>query len=173
MITNDSKITDMLIEYDFFERAQNSRGSFENAFIDNNDGTIADRTTGLMWQKNGSSKTLDNRRSKAYVKRLNKERFAGHSDWRMPTIEELASLLTRRRKSGVHMDPAFDNNQVSCWSADRSDIPSQYYSGAWIVSFKDGMVAQAIWVSQASADIGAGVYNKNTMNYVKAVRTDK
>ena len=172
-ITNAGKITDMLIEYDFFERAKNSRGSFKNAFIDNNDGTITDRATGLMWQKNGSSKTLYNRRSKAYVKRLNKERFAGHSDWRMPTIEELASLLTRRRKSGVHMDPAFDNNQVSCWSADRSDIPSQYYSGAWIVSFKDGIVAQAIWVSQASADIGAGVYNKNTMNYVKAVRTDK
>ena len=172
-ITNDGKVTDMLIGYDFFDRSQNSRGAFENVFIDNQDGTVTDSVTGLMWQKSGSSKSLDNRRSKAYVKQLNKNQFAGHSDWRTPTIEELASLLTRRRKNGVHMDPVFDSQQFRCWSADRSDVPSQYYAGAWIVSFKKGMVAQATWVSQASADLGAGVYNKNTTNYVKAVRSNK
>jgi hypothetical protein len=173
MITNDSKITDMLIEHDFFERSQNPRGAFENAFIDNNDGTVTDRATGLMWQKSGSSKTLHNRSTKAYVKRLNKQRFAGHSDWRIPTIDELASLLARRRINGVHMDPVFDDKQVGCWSADRSDVPSQYYSGAWIIIFKQGMVAQATWNSQSDFDISAGVYNKNTMNYLKAVRSEK
>jgi len=173
MITNGSKITDMLIEYDFFERSKNSRGAFENAFIDNNDGTVTDRATGLMWQKSGSSKILHNRSTKAYVKRLNKQRFAGHSDWRIPTIDELASILARRRISGVHMDPVFDDKQVRCWSADRSDVPSQYYSGAWIIIFKQGMVAQATWNSQSDFDISAGVYNKNTTNYVKAVRSEK
>ncbi len=163
----------MLANYGFFDISGNPLGSFDNHFVDNNDGTITDRATGLMWQKSGSSKTLDNRSTKEYIKRINRQKLAGYSDWRMPTIEELASLLTRRRKSGVHIDPVFDNKQLRCWSADQADITSPYYSGAWIVSFKRGEVTLAMWLSERSATYGAGSGNKNIMNCLKAVRSVK
>ena len=50
-ISNQTKITDMLIEYDFFDSSRNPRGSFVNSFVDNNDGTVNDKATGLMWQR--------------------------------------------------------------------------------------------------------------------------
>ena len=41
--------------YDFFDNKWNISGAFHNDFVDNGDGTVTDRTSGLMWQKNGSS----------------------------------------------------------------------------------------------------------------------
>ena len=172
-IDNQAKINNMLFEYDFFERYKNPRGTFQNVFIDNKDGSITDRATGLMWQKGGSSKSLDNWNIEEYIKRLNTQKLAGYSDWRMPTIEELASLLTRRRKSGVHIDPVFDNKQIRCWSVDQSVPPHPYYSVAWIISFELGEVTQAIWLNQSKAQFGSGSMRKNAMNYIKAVRSVK
>ncbi|MCK5420241.1 MAG: DUF1566 domain-containing protein, partial [Desulfobacterales bacterium] len=96
-ISNEMKIKNMLEEYGFFDMSKNFFGAFDNDFVDNNDGTITDKATGLMWQKSGSSKFLYNWDAKEYIKQLNRQRFAGHSDWRMPTVEELASLLERRK----------------------------------------------------------------------------
>ena len=102
-ITNEMKIIKMLAKYDFFDNSRNPLGSFVNNLVDNNDGTVTDKTTGLMWQKSGSSARLGNQRANIYIERLNQERFAGYSDWRMPTVEELASLLVKRRTNGVHL----------------------------------------------------------------------
>jgi len=173
VIKNQIQINNMLFEYDFFDRYKNPRGSFENVFIDNNDGTITDRATGLMWQKSGSSKSLENRGAKKYVKQLNRQQFAGYSGWRMPTIEELASLLTRRRKSGVHIDPVFYNKQVRCWSVDQSDPIEPYYSVAWIIRFDFGEVTQAIYFKKSKTHFGVGSMCKNVINYIKAVRAVK
>jgi hypothetical protein len=106
-ISNEMKIIYMLAEYDFFDRSRNPHGSFRNVFVDNNDDTITDRATGLMWQKSGSSSSTDNGSAKEYVNELNRQRFAGYADWRMPTIEELASLLTRKRANGVYKPSIF------------------------------------------------------------------
>lgn len=120
-ISNEMKITDMLVEYNFFERSRNTQGSFVNDFVDNNDGTVTDRATGLMWQKSGSLQLLDNSGAGEYINQLNKKYFGGYYDWRMPTVEELASLLARTKNERVHIDPVFDSRQVSCWSADKSE----------------------------------------------------
>ena len=45
-ISYEFKITEMLVEYDFFETAKNKKGSFINDFVDNNDGTVIDKATG-------------------------------------------------------------------------------------------------------------------------------
>lgn len=69
------------------------------SYTDNKDGTITDNNTGLMWQKttdtNGDGKitvadkmTYD--QAQAYAKKLT---LAGHSDWRVPSIKELYSLM--------------------------------------------------------------------------------
>ena len=171
-IFSETQITKILKSYGFFERSKNSEGSFNNQFVDNKDGTVTDYATGLMWQKGGSSGALDNKESHSYVEQLNRWRFAGYSDWRMPTIEELASLLERAKPKGVHMDPLFDSRQVSCWSADKSEGVNQFYAGAWIVNFVQGQILKADYlkiygISQSGAH---GPLRKNYLNHVKAVR---
>jgi hypothetical protein len=167
-ISNEMKIVKMLIEYDFFDNSRNPLGSFGNDLVDNNDGTVTDRATGLIWEKNGSNQ-LYNRKAKEYIERLNTKRFAGYSDWRMPTVEELASLLARKKESGVHLDPVFDHKQSRCWTADKSESRSwSWYKAAWLIDFKNGGVNEAYWSGE-----GSGAYSKNSENYVKAVRSVK
>ncbi len=58
------------------------------SYTDNNDGTITDNVTGLMWQKNMGDKI-------SYAEALTKAKalsLAGYNDWRIPTIKELYSL---------------------------------------------------------------------------------
>ena len=38
----------------FFDKELNEEGNCPNDFVDNGDGTITDRTTGLMWEQKGS-----------------------------------------------------------------------------------------------------------------------
>jgi hypothetical protein len=165
------KITDMLLEYDFFDRSRNTKGAFVNDFVDNNDGTVSDKATGLMWQKSCSPNFLENWAAKEYIIELNKKRFAGHSDWRMPTVEELASLLLKSSKSGVHIDPVFSHEGTICWTVDKCDAFETNHSGAWIVDFRQGQILQAFYPDSDMRHIDW--YAKNILNYVKAVRSLK
>ena len=169
-VTKRSDISTMLVEYNFFELFRNTQGSFINDLVDNKDGTVTDRATGLMWQKSGSLERLDDRGSKKYIKQLNRKHFGGYYDWRMPTIEELASLLSRKANHGVHMAPEFEIHQFSCWSADKCRPQSDYYYGYWIVNFKQGQILQAS-IRKPSVTANFDRRNINETNYVKAVRS--
>jgi hypothetical protein len=171
LITNQMQIKDMLMEYDFFDQSKNAYGAFVNGFIDNNDGTVTDRATGLMWQKNGSPSRLNNRKAKEYINKLKKQRFAGYSDWRMPTIEELASLLARKSNKGVHIAPEFETHQFSCWSADKCRPLTDYFVGYWIVNFKQGQILESSIQKSSVMPSVRMSGNKNVTNYVKAVRS--
>ena len=70
----------------------------QNDYQDNGDGTVTDRATGLTWQQSGSQKMLEYEDAKKYVEGLNRDRFAGYTDWRLPTVDELASLLEPEEK---------------------------------------------------------------------------
>ncbi|RLD73342.1 MAG: hypothetical protein DRI87_04220 [Bacteroidetes bacterium] len=76
--------------------------------VDNKDGSVSDRLTGLMWTKDmllmfnrdpgyfeehGSSWTtaLD------YIAKLNNENYLGFNDWRLPNYNELVSLIDYSR----------------------------------------------------------------------------
>ncbi len=108
----------------------------ENDYHDNRDGTVTDRATGLTWQKSGSSDWLTYKKAKEYVDNLNRDGFAGYTDWRLPTIEELCSLLEPEKKNdNLYIDPIFDKDQWWCWSSDR-----RVSGGAWYVSFNFGGV---------------------------------
>jgi hypothetical protein len=171
-VSNRSDISAMLVEYNFFELSRNTGGSFVNDFVDNKDGTVTDRATGVMWQESGSLERLDNRGANKYVEQLNSKHFAGYSDWRMPTIEELASLLARNRNKGAHIAPVFDNHQTSCWSADKFDWRRRLFDRKWIVNFKQGQVLEAVFF-KPSMYRNYATSTKNETNYVKAVRTVK
>ena len=59
---------------------------------------MTDAATGLMWQKEGSDESVTWVGTKEYAESLNREHFAGYADWRIPTAEELASLLESSSK---------------------------------------------------------------------------
>jgi len=106
-----------------------------NDFEDLGD-TVLDRATGLTWQKSGSDKRLTYEQAQEYIEKLNRERFAGHDDWRLPTIPELISLLEPEKQShDLYINPIFDKYQLWCWSIDNRSAES-----AWVVSFSIGVV---------------------------------
>lgn len=57
-------------------------------YIDNGDGTITDEVTGLMWQKSVAYMSWPDARANAA-----NANTGGYTDWRVPTIKELYSLI--------------------------------------------------------------------------------
>jgi len=66
------------------------------AYRDNGDGTVSDLNTGLMWQQGFADSKLTYSEALDYVDSMNAQRFAGYSDWRLPTIKQLYSLIDYR-----------------------------------------------------------------------------
>lgn len=104
------------------------------ARIRHGEALVIDDATGLMWEQSGSSDELLYAKAEEYVKKLNNERFADYSDWRLPTQEEAMSLMEPTTKNGdLCIDPVFDKIQPWIWTADK------YSAGvAWYVSFRGG-----------------------------------
>jgi len=115
----------------------------QNDFKDNGDGTITDHATGLMWPKSGSYNPLTYKNAKAYIEELNSKKFAGHSDWRLPTVDELKSLLTQEKQSNeLYINPIFDRKQSWYWTSD--NLASDK---AWDVLFTKGLVSFRNFIS--------------------------
>jgi hypothetical protein len=170
----DRDIKNMLEKYYFFDKDRNPLGNFVNDFIVDQDGTITDRVTGLIWQKSGSERELLRLEATRYVKDLNKERFAGYSDWRLPTIEELASLLIRNKNQGLYINSFFDSRQKKCWSVDSlpEDNITRGYQKDWIINFVNGHITYARWIRKAGP-AWLSWYIKDNYNYVRAVRSSR
>ena len=115
---------------------------------------IQDNATGLMWERNGSSKYMKYGAAQKYVKQLNWNRFAGYNDWRLPTVDELTSLLTKTMQvGGLHISSVFGKKQRWCWSSDWNS--SKF---VWLFRFDD------------VSFVFRGGFNYST-GYVRAVRS--
>lgn len=95
--------------------------TFEGTLSDNGDGTIADSRTGLMWEKlsdDGSIHDWDDVYTygdhpslalEIKIAALNSGGgFAGHSDWRVPTIHELMTLFRNPTSPAPTVPPEFN-----------------------------------------------------------------
>lgn len=113
-------------------------------FVDNGDGTITDRGTGLMWVKDPSQcgAPFGTPGSPAYlswndsIDACYNLSYAGHSDWRLPNVKELITL----QNLNIHnpcIDITFFPNTVSTryWSSTTCALSD---SNAWHVDFDDG-----------------------------------
>jgi hypothetical protein len=133
----------MLVKHNFYSSCLdfntafcNPAGGFGNAFVDNGDETVTDHATGLMWQRSGSKQPLSWLDAGAYVEEMNRVGYAGYTDWRLPTAEELASLIETSWKNGdLYLSTVFDNGQRACWSADRRGSQR-----AWKAGFHLGII---------------------------------
>ncbi|MDA3833081.1 MAG: protein kinase [Spirochaetales bacterium] len=109
--------------------------------------TIHDHTTSLMWQQGGSEYPVSWQEGLNYVEKLNRASFAGSRTWRLPTVNELlslfAALTTQSATSG------FDPFKNRMWSCD-----SHGHHERWYVNFAMGY---------------AGNQDMNCFNYVRAV----
>jgi hypothetical protein len=109
----------------------------KNDFKDNGNGTVTDEATGLMWMKadSGKSKAGKNKDGKLNWQEAldwagNLE-YAGYSDWRLPNIKELQSIVDYKRSpattnSGA-IDPIFQMTSFIAES-NQKDYPC-YWSG--------------------------------------------
>ncbi|MCC6696143.1 MAG: DUF1566 domain-containing protein [Candidatus Hydrogenedentes bacterium] len=112
------------------------------AYHDNGDGTVADLNTGLMWQRDpGDKVTWDAAVSGAQALNL-----AGYTDWRLPSIKELYSLIQfsgtdpilHPGAAGQALVPFVDTNYFVFRYGDPShnerSIDAQYWSSTQYVS---------------------------------------
>ncbi|MRR17136.1 MAG: DUF1566 domain-containing protein [Deltaproteobacteria bacterium] len=122
--------------YEKFDHARDiwsgaSGGDIGNEYVNNEDGTVTDRKTGLMWQKSYQIKE-NIREVRHQVDLLNRSKFAGYDDWRIPTLTEIGSLVegkpSGKLNSGrqTYLDAIFDARPYCwyLWSADR--LPEAY-----------------------------------------------
>ncbi|MDX2345240.1 MAG: DUF1566 domain-containing protein [Acidimicrobiia bacterium] len=88
--------------------AQYVRGDTEygvNDFVDNGDGTISDGATGLTWLQADNGETYDWDGALDYCESLT---LGGSSDWRLPNIKELHSIVDYDRSPDATDSPAID-----------------------------------------------------------------
>ena len=86
-----------------------------NDFVDNGDGTITDRATGLTWAQTDSGADaavgtggLNWEEALAWVTAKNGESYLGYTDWRLPNIKELQSIVDYSRSPDTTGSPALD-----------------------------------------------------------------
>jgi serine/threonine-protein kinase len=129
----------MLGRRNFFENEFNKTGTFKNRYtkkFTGSDAVVMDPAAGLMWYGGPSPGEMTLDRAARWIRELNQQKFAGHSGWRLPTLEEAASLLRRNKNSaGLHIDAVFTGNLRSIWTRDRLRL--QTY---WVVRFHQGII---------------------------------
>ncbi|MFI3331504.1 MAG: DUF1566 domain-containing protein [Rikenellaceae bacterium] len=81
-----------------------------NKFKDNKNGTISDSATGLMWSKDDNGKGVEWAQALSYAE---SSTLAGYSDWRLPNVKELQSIVDYTRapsktKTEAAIDPIFN-----------------------------------------------------------------
>ena len=86
-------------------------------FVNHGDGTITDTETGLMWAVKDNGDLINWQNAGAYC--LNYQ-GGGYSDWRMPTLSELASLYEpgAENEHGYHVNKMIALSAASCWASE-------------------------------------------------------
>lgn len=100
-----------------------------NAFATPQADIVADHATGLVWQRAGSPYPRTWQSAQAFIDGLNRQEWAGYRNWRLPTIDELTTLLRPAPQiQDLCQPPLFDTTQRWIWSADRSTFTAAYYA---------------------------------------------
>ena len=120
----------------FYGQDAQYRGA-QLSYRDNGDGTVTDLNTGLMWQQGDdqNNQTRTWQQAIAYCEALS---LANHSDWRLPTVEELTSLTSIGR-----INPSIDTQYFPQCRSDyywSSSTYVNYPDSAWGVNFHYGYV---------------------------------
>jgi len=114
--------------------------------------TAVDPATGLMWQREDDGTMRNWSNAGSYCSNLS---LAGYSDWRLPTKDELVSIVDTSFGSPTINTDVFPNTQPSRYWSSTSYASNTTY--AWDVSFLDG-------------DVNADAKTNSNSNVVRCVR---
>ena len=116
----------------------------ESRFTINNNQTVTDQATGLIWKRCSQGQSGDNCTGSASeftwpqaLQAAQAEVFANQSDWRLPNIKELTSVVEYACASPAINLTVFPNTPLNFWSASPSTRGAIV---AWDVNFDDGFV---------------------------------
>ncbi len=96
-----------------------------NHFINAEKDIILDEATGLFWQHDCNQYSLSWQAAVDYVATLNSQAFAGKNNWRLPTVNELVSLL--REEAWQSATTPFADRGKWLWSCDRHGERDAWY----------------------------------------------
>jgi serine/threonine protein kinase len=132
-------VESMIKKNRFYEGSYNETGKYTSPLEKKVTGGVAviiDYKTRLMWHPNGSDKDVKFKSTRSWLKSLNSRKYGGYSDWRLPTLEEAASLLRRtKNRKGLYLDSLFPGAQKRIWTGDRFGSDKH-----WVVRFYSGIV---------------------------------
>ncbi len=119
-----------------------SRG-YSSHFVDNGDGTITDKTTGLIWQKCSAGQSGTNCTGSAgdytWSNALNYCNGLG-TGWRLPNINELSSIVDTTKATNPTIDTTYFPNTQDNFSYWSSTTYAPDTDNAWYVNFLHGEV---------------------------------
>jgi hypothetical protein len=168
-----------------------------NLFQNNNDGTISDLATGLIWQQTDNGSGIDWKHALAYAQTQNNANYLGHNDWRLPNAKELQSIVDYTRSpyatDSANVGPAI-NALFSCTGilndGGKADYP-YYWTSTSAISQQNGIYASAWYVAFGMAEdgngedlhgagavrfdkkiLGTGTGEERVLNYVRLVRNE-
>jgi len=122
----------------FMQLVRGGAGYGYNSFTNNGDGTITDRSTGLMWARTDNGLALLWSNALALVQTKNASGYFGYNDWRLPNIKELQSIISYENAPDYNGLPAIDTNFFVCSQitneAGALDYP-YYWSGSTHVGY--------------------------------------
>lgn len=118
-----------------------------NELVDNGDGTITDKATGLMWTQSDNGVGVDWQTALEYAE---SSTFAGYDDWRLPNVKELQSIAdynysptaTDPDKVGPAINPLFNCTPIVS-EAGYSDYA--YYWTSTSACFQKGQPYYYAW----------------------------
>jgi len=123
--------------------------SILNADFTKSGDTVTDSVSKLEWQDDSATESATWVEAIEKCESLN---LSGHSDWRLPNINELKSIVDRSKENPAIVE-TFQNNYSSYyWSSTTYEGSS---GGAWLVYFGYGLVYSD---------------GKSTNGYVRCVR---
>jgi len=128
----------------------------EKNFVFHDDGTFTDIRTGLMWQEQTATEKHTWQDALFYAESLE---LAGHTDWRLPSRNELQSLVDYTEQSPLTYTVLKEKTFSAPYWTSTSGASGAYMRYAWRVNFGDGNV----WCNDTSDA-------KTVENYVRVVR---
>ncbi|MFP4194122.1 MAG: DUF1566 domain-containing protein [Desulfobacterales bacterium] len=105
-----------------------------------NSHTVYDHLSGLTWTRHpeNADSPLNWHDALELVETMNRNKKYGYTDWRMPGIRELESLVDLGSHSpALPHDHPFDKTEMFYWSTTTSKYESRY---AWTLYLEDGAV---------------------------------
>lgn len=117
---------------------------------------ITDNITKLMWQDNYEAKTVTKTWAEAKSYCENEVQLGGYSDWRLPSIVELQSIVVDGKSSPSIDTTVFANYTTfsNYWSSTTARNCIRF---AWVINFSNGYTNY--------------YFKLNKNNYVRCVRT--